>query len=421
MAIIKIKRGTKAAVEAAYEAKKLEYGELAVAIDTNKLYFTKADQSFAILNPDGGTADSAGKLTVARAIALSGAVTGTVDFDGTKDVTIETVLESVGTAGTYYKVTTDDKGRVTSGVTELSVADLPNEIPVAKITGLSDLATKSQTDLETDLDKKYDAIGTAQNKADAALASAKSYADTKIEAQISTVYRPAGSLAPTGLVADLLIAGNVGKVYNITGEFTTDANFVEGTGHKYPAGTNVVVINNGTDEAADYKFDVLAGFIDLSEYAKTTEVETKIGEAKTEVLGQVDTKLEPYAKTADVDTKLEPYAKTADVETKISTAIGDAKTEISNTYATKTELTTVEGNVTNVTNKVTEITTALGGEAGAIPTNIVSEVKAGDGIAVDDNGKTPTVSVKVDGTTIKVGTDKAMYVDVIDGGVLTAE
>lgn len=392
MAIIKIKRGTKAAVEAAYAAKKLEYGELAVAIDTNKLYFTKADQTSAILNPDGGTADSASKLTVARAITLSGAVTGTVEFDGSKDVTIATVLESVGTAGTYYKVTTDEKGRVKSGVTTLAVEDLPN-IPVAKITGLGNLATKNQADLVTDLDKKYDAIGTAEVKANAALDSAKSYADTKIEAQISTVYRPAGSLAPAGLVADLLIAGNIGKVYNITAEFITDANFVEGTGHKYSAGTNVVVINNGTEEIADYKFDVLAGFIDLS----------------------------AYAKTADVDTKLADYAKTTEVDTKISTAIGEAKTEISNTYATKEALTTVEGNVTTVTNKVTEITTALGGEAGTIPTNIVSEVKAGDGIAVDTNGKTPTVSAKVDGATIKVGTDKAMYVDVIDGGVLTTE
>lgn len=379
MAIIKIKRGTKAAVEAAYAAKKLEYGELAVAIDTNKLYFTKADQTFTILNPeDGGIADSANKLTVARAIALSGAVTGTVDFDGSENVTIATVLESVGTAGTYYKVTTDEKGRVVSGVTELAVADLP-DIPVAKITGLGDLATKNQADLVSELDQKYDAIGTAEQKANAALESAKTYADTEIKAQISTVYRPAGSLAPDGLVADLLIAGNIGKVYNITAEFTTDANFVEGTGHKYPAGTNVVVINNGTDETADYKFDVLAGFIDLSEYAKTTEVDTKI-----------------------------------------STAINDAKTEISNIYATKESVSAVEQNVTNVTNKVTEITTALGGESGTIPANIVSEVKAGDGITVDANGKTPTVSVKVDGATIKVNTDKAMYVDVIDGGVLTA-
>lgn len=418
MAIIKIKRGTKDAVEAAYAAKKLEYGELAVAIDTNKLYFTKSNQSFAILNPDGGTADSASKLTVARAIALSGAVTGTVDFDGSEDVTIATVLENVGTAGTYYKVTTDVKGRVISGVTTLTVEDLPN-IPVAKITGLGDLATKNQADLVSELDQKYDAIGTAESKANAALDSAKNYADTKIEAQISTVYRPAGSLAPAGLVADLLIAGNIGKVYNITGEFITDANFVEGTGHSYPAGTNVVVINNGTDEAADYKFDVLAGFIDLSAYAKTTEVESKISNAKTEVLGQVDTKLEPYAKTADVNTKLESYAKSADVTTEINGAVDAAKTEISNTYATKNSVTAVEENVTNVTNKVTEITTALGGETGTIPANIVSEVKAGDGISVDANGKTPTVSVKVDGSTIKVGTDKAMYVDVIDGGVLT--
>lgn len=396
MAIIKIKRGTKAAIEAVYAAKKLEYGELAVAIDTNKLYFTKEDQTGAILNPDGGTADSAAKLTVARAITLSGAVTGTVDFDGTADVTIDTVLKSVGTAGTYYKVTTDEKGRVTSGVTELTVEDLP-EIPVAKITGLGDLAATDKATLETELDarydEKYDAKGTAETKANEALESAKSYADTKIDAKISTVYRPAGSIASTGLVAVLLVAGNVGNVYNVTDAFVTDANFIEGAGHNYPAGTNVVVFNNGTEEAADYKFDVLAGFIDLSDYAKsadvTQEITKAVGDAKTELEGKITT----------VDGKVD------DVSGKVTEVEG--------------KVTTVENNLTSVTEKVTSITTALGGEAGTIPTDIVSEVRAGDGITVDDNKKTPTVSAKVDGTSIKVNADKALYVDVVDGGLLT--
>ena len=37
-----------------------------------------------------------------------------------------------------------------------------------------------------------------------------------------------------------------GYVYNVTDDFTTTALFVEGAGKKYSAGTNVVIIDNGT-------------------------------------------------------------------------------------------------------------------------------------------------------------------------------
>ena len=52
----------------------------------------------------------------------------------------------------------------------------------------------------------------------------------------------------------------LGNVYNVTNAFTTTDSFVEGAGNKYPKGTNVVVVKSGED----YKFDVLAGFVDLS-------------------------------------------------------------------------------------------------------------------------------------------------------------
>ena len=37
-----------------------------------------------------------------------------------------------------------------------------------------------------------------------------------------------------------------GYVYNVTDDFTTDSRFVEGAGKKYPAGTNVVIVDNST-------------------------------------------------------------------------------------------------------------------------------------------------------------------------------
>ncbi len=55
---------------------------------------------------------------VASPVALSG--------DATLVNTGALTLSSVGTAGTYYKVTTDAKGRVTSGVGALSTTDIPN-------------------------------------------------------------------------------------------------------------------------------------------------------------------------------------------------------------------------------------------------------------------------------------------------------
>jgi hypothetical protein len=58
-------------------------------------------------------------ITGNQTIALSGDVSGS----GTTAITV--TLASVGTAGTYTKVTTDAKGRVTAGTT-LSASDLPS-------------------------------------------------------------------------------------------------------------------------------------------------------------------------------------------------------------------------------------------------------------------------------------------------------
>ena len=58
-------------------------------------------------------------ITGNQTITLSGDVSGS----GTTAITV--TLATVGTPGTYTKVTTDDKGRVTSGTT-LSTSDLPS-------------------------------------------------------------------------------------------------------------------------------------------------------------------------------------------------------------------------------------------------------------------------------------------------------
>lgn len=112
-----------------------------------------------------------------------------------------------------------------------------------------------------------------------------------INAAISAVYKPAGSVAFANLPA--LSADNLGKVVNVTDAFTTTANFVEGAGKAYPAGTNVVIVDASTTSTPSYKYDVLAGFVDLSGYVQASqmatlsnqEITTAVNTAYTDVFG----------------------------------------------------------------------------------------------------------------------------------------
>lgn len=110
---------------------------------------------------------------------------------------------------------------------------------------------------------------------------ADSKIDQKIATAISSTYKPAGSIMFSFLPT--LGADQEGKVYNIIDAFTTTEGFVEGADNKYPAGTNVVCID--TDDAGTYKWDVLAGFVDLSGYETTSSVDTKLANKVDKVEG----------------------------------------------------------------------------------------------------------------------------------------
>lgn len=155
-------------------------------------------------------------------------------------------------------------------------------LEVGTPTGDNDATTKAYVDSKiaaggVTVDSAMSASSTnpVQNKA------VKSYVDTKvsglqtadqvqaaISSAITGVYTPKGSIAFKSLPT--AAAGNKGWVYNITDAFTTTAAFVEGAGHSYGAGTNVVCVAAG---GGSYKWDVLAGTIDLTELT-AAEVQT---------------------------------------------------------------------------------------------------------------------------------------------------
>lgn len=157
----------------------VDYGELALNYQDGKLYYKKADNtidyftagtggSTGVLSVDGqtGAVTAAQLLTAIKTVDGSGSgldadlldgqqgtyyldwtnatnkpsptitlgtdATGSVTLTSLASGTLNLTLASVGTAGTYTKVTTDAKGRVTSGTT-LAASDIPN-LDASKIT-----------------------------------------------------------------------------------------------------------------------------------------------------------------------------------------------------------------------------------------------------------------------------------------------
>jgi hypothetical protein len=87
-----------------------------------------------------------------------------------------------------------------------------------------------------------------------------------INAKIASVYKPGGSVAFASLPA--LSADNEGYIYNITDDFTTTADFLEGEGKKYKAGADVGIVAVKNGDSTEYKYNVFANFVDLTGYVE---------------------------------------------------------------------------------------------------------------------------------------------------------
>lgn len=90
-------------------------------------------------------AQVAQKLKTARAISLTGDVTGATTFDGSEDAAITVVLKNTGAnEGTFTKVTVNEKGLVTK--TELLT---PEDIPELTLAKITDAGTAASRDVGT--------------------------------------------------------------------------------------------------------------------------------------------------------------------------------------------------------------------------------------------------------------------------------
>ena len=110
--------------------------------------------------------------------------------------------------------------------------------------------------------------------------SSNTYTKTEVDAKISSTYKAGGSVAFANLPAN--DASHEGFVYDVTDSFTTTSDFVEGAGIVYPANTNVAIVDVGTSGSPSYKYDALAGFVDLSGYQSKNLTTTTEGASTVE-------------------------------------------------------------------------------------------------------------------------------------------
>lgn len=142
--------------------------------------------------------------------------------------------------------------------------------------------------------------------------------NTAISSAIASTYVAKGSVTFNNLPS--LASASVGWVYDVSDSFTTTSDFVEGAGHTYPAGTNVVCISVSSSK----KWDVLTGMVDLSGYVQTSR------------------KINNKALTSDITLGAEDIVDTAHDSKSVSYWIGDLSDAISSLGTNKQDKITAE-------------------------------------------------------------------------------
>ena len=181
-------------------------------------------------------------------------------------------------SSTEYKVLSDNN--LTDDLKEkiLNAGDSSFDGQYTSLTGKPsieghELASGNQTAASLGLATPADISTATADMATKTWVTSQNYATTSnvntlISQAVSTVYTPKGSLADISTLTTLASSGKVGDVYNISSEFTTTNVFIEGIGKKYPAGTNIVLVEVEDEK----KWDVLAGSIDTSNFVLKTDL-----------------------------------------------------------------------------------------------------------------------------------------------------
>lgn len=178
----------------------------------------------------------------------------TIDANKNVDLTVPTKVS---------ELTNDGDGTQGSAfATEDYVDQNGGKIDVIKVNGTAQTITNKEVNLTV-----------PEDLSDLTNTDADPYAKmSDVESATVGALKPKGSIPFASLPPNT--AANLNNMYNITDSFTTTADFIEGAGHAHPAGTNVAIVNVGTDASPSYKYDVFVGITDLSAYWTSTSGQT---------------------------------------------------------------------------------------------------------------------------------------------------
>lgn len=431
---IRIKRGLKADVEKLT----LLPGELGVTLDTQELYVGDKDGNKQLIKgAAAGVVESAEKLSTARNIIMSGDATGSAAFDGSKDITIAMTLANSGvTAGTYNNVTVNAKGLITSasnvtykieditGLKDALDSKVDNSTFNAEWSSLETIASRADNtantamdeieDINTELAKKANSANVytkeetyTKDEVDTAIKNAEvdAYTKSEMDGKLAAKANIAdlGDLAAKDEIAEADLASALATKINGKAEASVVSTLSGTVGEHTTAIGN---INKTLEDKADadsvYTKNEADGLLNTK--ANATEVYSKTA---------ADGLLNAKANASEVYKKTETYSQTE--VNNLLNAKADA-TEVSGALdlkATKTEVSTLNTNLTAAINtKATAATTASGYGI----TDVYTKAEVDGKIAgtfkfvgeVDSFDKLPTSGVKA-GDVYQVGEKEYAY------------
>ena len=221
---------------------------------------------------------------------------------------------------------------VDSALSTTSENPVQNKVITGAINNIKDVIPQSATSANKLVDSA--SLGTASTKSYTTNVEPNNHALVEsnavynaIASSIASVYKPHGDLTCAELTSAILVAGNVGNIYNMTDSGTTTDLFIQGAGKPISTGNTVGIVQTG---ASTYKFNLMGNMIDLHNYqTKTLETPLTIGGVqKTEV----ETSLSALnTAKADSATTLAGYGITDTyTKTETDTSISNSDTTVKN-------------------------------------------------------------------------------------------
>lgn len=245
------------------------------AIEGHATRLTTAEDKISALEGKVGKA-------AAGEVAATGLFKDIADVKATADknkTDLAVVTATANAAATKTEVTEALKGKVDV----VAGSRLMTDAEGTKLEGI-------KAGAQVNVIEKITIDGTEASISDKTAAFTLGLSEYAKKSDITTVFTFKGTVASASDLANV-VNPKEGDVYNVTAAFTDN-------GKTYPAGTNVVYVNEKIGDNYQLKWDALGGAVDLGAYSTTTEVETKITNA-TKDLATSETLTTELGKKAD--------------------------------------------------------------------------------------------------------------------------